>query len=144
MTRAVINDFLLLYQKLRANVTIIKLDLVLERKNVAIIWLYWRYRKIKIQTTLSKKPIRHESHFLNFIFQKNAATHWQIFKPVYHPRSPEILRHISNYLHMYIHFLSTKSIIMSVRHDLMNFTKIVRYKANTDGRSHFCYFVGNI
>ena len=42
-------------------------------------WLYWRYGKIKIQTTFSKVSIPHETHFLKFFFQNKAATHYKIF-----------------------------------------------------------------
>ena len=46
----------------------------------------------------------------------------------------------------YVHTscFTAKSILTSLRHGLMNFTQIGRYKANADARSHFCYFVGNI
>ena len=77
--RTIMNDILLPNQKFCTNVTIIKFELVWEGKYFTIIWLYWRYRKIKIQSTFSKVSIWHETHIHKFFFQNNAQTHWKIF-----------------------------------------------------------------
>ena len=64
-----------------ANVAIIKFGLVWEGKYVTIIWLYWCYRQIKIQTTFSKVSFRHETRFFKFfsLFFRTMQQHTERF-----------------------------------------------------------------
>ena len=97
----------------------------------------------KFRKPFQQCPHHTKSIFLGFFRTMQQGTR-KTFRPVYILLPSVILRHILNYQH-YAHTScwNTERILMSVRHDFMNFTEIGRYKINDDAGCHFRHFLSS-
>ena len=104
-------------------------EFVWEGKYVTIIWLYWHYKKIKIQTNLSevlKCPFDTKLIFLSFFFFSEQCSY--ALKDFLASLSLTSACNLTPYIKLpaYVRTScwSAKSILISVRHGFMKFMQI--------------------